>query len=95
MGYKVREEQREASQLLDREWDPIGAYQGSADEQGPPGEYDTYAGWIVNALRAGGGKAEILRLMKSAREAMGLGETTLLDDQAADELLRWWEQRPS
>ena len=71
MGDKVREEQREASELLDREWDPIGVYQGSADEQAPPGEYDTYAGWIVNALQAGGGKPEILRLMQSAREAMG------------------------
>jgi hypothetical protein len=95
MGDQVRIEQREASELLDREWDPIGVYQRAGDEQAPPGEYDTYAGWIVNALRTGGGKPEVLRLMESAREAMGLGETTRLDDRAADKLLRWWEQRTS
>jgi hypothetical protein len=55
MGDQVRIEQREASELLDREWDPIGVYQRAGDEQASPGEYDTYAGWIVNALRTGGG----------------------------------------
>jgi hypothetical protein len=50
MGHNIRDQQREASELLDRAWDPIGVYQGSRDEQAPPGEYDTYAGWIVNAL---------------------------------------------
>jgi len=95
MADTLRNEQREVSEILDREWDPIGVYEGSADEQPPPGEYGTYAGWIVGALRSGGGKPEILNLMRSARKAMELESVTGLDERAADHLLRWWQQRTS
>lgn len=46
---------RFVSELLDREWDPIGVYRLPTEAQPGPGEYDTYAGWITKALLAGGG----------------------------------------
>jgi hypothetical protein len=35
----VDEEQRVVSDLLDREWDPIGVYEGPPEDHAPPGEY--------------------------------------------------------
>ena len=89
---------RALSELLEREWDPIGLYDGSLDEGSPdapwpPGEYDMYAGWLFASLQRGGGKPEVLRLMSEAREAMGIGDPREHDDHAADALLAWWNAR--
>ena len=43
------------SDLLDQKWDP-SVYEGPRDERFPPGEYISYAGWIFQSLRKGGGK---------------------------------------
>ena len=55
MGPYSRVDAQALSDLLDREWDPIGVYRGPVHDHAPPGEYDTYAGWIYRDLRSGGG----------------------------------------
>jgi hypothetical protein len=75
------------SDLLDQKWDPIGVYEGPRDERFPPGEYISYAGWIFQSLRKGGGKADVVELMRQAREYMGLGAAEALDDLVADAIV--------
>jgi hypothetical protein len=84
---------QDLSDVLDQVWDPIGVYQGPPDEQAPPGEYGTYAGWIYRDLESGGGKSDVLRHMKAAREAMGLKDVSGEDHRAADLIVEWWQGR--
>lgn len=81
------------SRLLERWWDPIGVYRGPVEQQAPRGEYDNYAGWIVDGLRAGGDRDVILAEMRVAREWMGLHEAAARDEQAAVAILEWWQTR--
>jgi hypothetical protein len=82
------------SDLLDQKWDPVGVYEGPRDEQFPPGEYTQYAGWIFQALRKGGGKADVVEFMRQARQSMGLGSAEeTLDDLVADAIVEWWRTR--
>ena len=81
------------SDLLDREWDPIGVYEGPAEEQAPPGEYATYAPGVLETLRSGGGKSGVMDQMRSARERMSLDAITWLDERAADVIVNWWTIR--
>ena len=74
-----------------RHWDPIGVYQGPQEDQAPPGEYDTYAGWITKHLYQGTGRGAILADMLRARELMGVANTRLGDADAADRVLEWWD----
>ena len=78
--------------ILERLWDPIGVYQDSGDDPCPPGEYDTYAGWIIGHLNEGGDRNSVLADMVRARENMGLASSSR-DDEAADAILDWWQNR--
>jgi len=78
--------------LLGRLCDPIGVYQESSDDPCPPGEYDTYAGWIIAHLYEGGDRSSILADMAQARVNMGLANSSR-DDEAADAILDWWQKR--
>ena len=78
--------------LLERLWDPIGVYQDSSDDPCPPGEYDTYAGWIIGHLYEGGDRSSILADMAQARVNMGLANSSR-DDAAADAILDWRQKR--
>jgi hypothetical protein len=86
MQKKVSAETWALGTILERLWDPIGVYQDETDDPCPPGEYDTYAGWIIGHLREGGDKRSILADMARARENMGLASSSG-DDHAADAVL--------
>lgn len=87
------EDEQAVSDLLDREWDPIGVYEGPPAEQGPPGEYVAYAPGILETLRSGGGKSDVMGQMRAARQRMSLEAITWLDERAADEIVSWWNIR--
>jgi hypothetical protein len=91
-GQSTADEQAE-SDLLDREWDPIGVYDGPPAEQGLPGEYATYAPGILETLRSGGGKSDVMGQMRTARQRMSLEDITWLDERAAEVMVRWWNIR--
>jgi hypothetical protein len=75
--------------MLDREWDPIGVYEGAGDEQAPPGEYLSYAGWILESVRSGGGRGEIRAIMHRALVNMEIG-ASITEERAARLILEWW-----
>jgi hypothetical protein len=83
--------QRLVSDLLDREWDPIGVFRLPAADQPPGGEYDTYAGWVTGALYSGGGVEEIVRCLQRARDSMGLEAPPTLDEPVARLILERWQ----
>jgi hypothetical protein len=85
----VDEDHRAISEMLDREWDPIGVYEGAGDEQAPPGEYLSYAGWILESVRSGGGRGEIRAIMHRALVNMEIGASTT-EERAARLILEWW-----
>jgi hypothetical protein len=78
---------------LDREWDPIGVYRGPPEDQAPPGEYLACAGWIVAALRSGGGRPEIEDALHQALVDMGIGTSPDKTRRAVGLVLRWWDAR--
>jgi hypothetical protein len=86
-------DEQAVSDLLDREWDPIGVYEGPPAEQGPPGEYATYAPGILETLRSGGGKSDVMGQMRAARQRMSLEAITWLDERAAEVIVSWWNFR--
>ena len=88
-------DEQAVSDLLDREWDPIGVYEGPPAEQGLPGEYATYAPGILETLRSGGGKSDVMAQMRAARQRMSLEAITWLDERAADVIVNWWNIRRS
>lgn len=87
----VTRTQRLISELLDREWDPIRAYQDPEEEQPPAGEYDTYAGWVTKALYSGGGVEEIVQCLQRGREWMGLAPAAR-DESVALLILEHWHE---
>ena len=87
----VDEDQRLVSDLLDREWDPIGVYEGPPEDQAPPGEYLTYAGWIVSALRSGHDRAEIEDVLHRALVNMGIGSSPDKTRRTVGLVLEWWQ----
>ena len=66
---------------------------GTLDEPWPPGEYDTYASWLLRSLLGGADKAAVIHLMSRARQVMGTDDPRGHDDRAADALLAWWHSR--
>ena len=86
-------DEQAVSDLLDHKWDPIGVYVGPPAEQGPPGEYATYAPGILETLRSGGAKSDVMAQMRAARERMSLEAITWLDERAADVIVNWWNIR--
>lgn len=79
--------------FLERDWDPIGLYQGPTENPVPPGTYQTYAEWIVRHLHEGLGRDAILDDLLRARQALGVDQIRLGDAETADRLLEWWESR--
>jgi hypothetical protein len=92
MQKKVSADTSDLETILERLWDPIGVYQDSSGDPCPPGEYDTYAGWIIGHLTEGGDRSSVLADMVRAREHMGLASSSR-DDEAADAILHWWQGR--
>lgn len=78
--------------ILERLWDPIGVYQDSSGDPCPPGEYDTYAGWILGHLAEGGDRSSVLADMEQACENMGIASSSRADEPA-DAILDWWRNR--
>lgn len=87
--------QRFVSELLDREWDPIGAYSLRPEEQPSPGEYETYAGWVTKALLSGGGVGEVVACLQRGREWMGLEAPITADEPTARLIVEQWNSRAS
>ncbi len=83
---------RFVSQLLDREWDPIGVYRLPTEAQPGPGEYDTYAGWITKALLAGGGVDNVLACLQRGRRWMGLEAPADADEPTARLIVERWQR---
>jgi hypothetical protein len=92
MQKKVSADTSALETILERLWDPIGVYQDSSGASCPPGEYDTYTGWIIGHLYEGGDRSSVLADMVRARENMGLASSSR-DDEAADAILDWWQSR--
>ena len=92
MQKKVLADRSALETILERLWDPIGVYQDPSGDPCPPGEYDTYAGWIIGHLNEGGDRSSVLADMVRAREHMGVASSTR-DDEAADAVLDWWQGR--
>jgi hypothetical protein len=92
MQKKVSADTSALETILERLWDPIGVYQDSSGAPCPPGEYDTYTGWIIGHLYEGGDRSSVLADMVRARENMGLASSSR-DDEAADAILDWWQSR--
>ena len=67
-------------------------YTDSSGDPCPPGEYDTYAGWIIGHLYEGGDRGSILADMVRACENMGVASSSR-NDEAADAILDWWQHR--
>jgi hypothetical protein len=69
-GYRIRraaEIQAEISEILFREWDPIGA-----SEEAPKDEYDSYVGGVYRLLAAGASPTQVAeRLSQVERQYMG------------------------
>jgi hypothetical protein len=85
----IRSAQSRLSDLLEREWDPIGVYK-DPDDGWPPGEYDTYAGWIVAALASGGDVDDVVRCLQRAREWMELEAPPSADRIIAAKAVEEW-----
>jgi hypothetical protein len=81
--------QSRLNDLLEREWDPIGVYK-DPDDGWPPGEYDTYAGWIVAALAKGGDVADVVRCLQRARALMALEAPPSADHTIAAKAVEAW-----
>jgi len=92
-GRDAREVHRFVSDVLDREWDPIGVYRLPTEDQPNPGEYDTYAGWITKALLSGGGVGEVLRCLQRGRRWMGLEAPAHIDEPTARLIVERWGGR--
>jgi hypothetical protein len=92
-GRDARDAHRFVSQLLDREWDPIGVYRLPTKDPPSPGEYDTYAGWITKALLSGGGLDEVLSCLQRGRRRMGLEAPTEADEPTARLIVERWRSR--
>lgn len=91
---RVGEEELDAviGSVLKEHWDPIGLYAEPLERRLPPGEYDSYAGWIADRLLVGDGRPEILAELHRARERMGLADSQVGDAAAADRILDSWRE---
>jgi hypothetical protein len=72
---------RLANELLEQRWDPIGVYHQGDEEQWPPGEYETYAGWLVEELANGAGVTQVADRLRKAQHRMGVDFPDLVDEQ--------------
>lgn len=88
----VDEDHGAISDLLDREWDPIGVYEGPPEDQAPPGEYLDYAGWIVKALQSGVGAPRSRKLCTRPIN-MGIGSSPEKSRRTVELVLEWWRAR--
>lgn len=86
--------QRFVSELLDREWDPIGVYKLPREKQPSPDEYETYAGWVAKALLSGGGVEEVVTCLQRGRQWMGLQAPAKADEPTARLIVDQWHRRP-
>lgn len=86
---------RLAEELLEQRWDPIGVYHQGDEEQWPPGEYETYAGWLVEELANGAGVTQVADRLRKAQHRMGVDFPDLVDEQmvaAVGHRLDVWSQ---
>lgn len=84
----LEDQQRAVAHLLDREWDPIGVYDG--DERPAPGEYESYAWEVLGHLRHGDSETELSALLAAIkRRMMDLGPGPE-DARAARALVEWF-----
>ena len=78
---------RELSELLLREWDPIGIAK-LADEQ--LDEYEHYSGQLARRLRAGASDEEIAAVLEGFRRDMGLEPSDELPLGVARSIRDWY-----
>jgi hypothetical protein len=78
------------------EWDPIGLR--ASDPPGPPDEYDSYAGAVLNALNSGGGELALARVLAEIEvDRMGLpsrAQADLIADAKKIRLALAWKDAP-
>lgn len=87
------EQERVVNDFLDREWDPIGVYDGP--EGPPPGEYSSYAPTVLSDLQNGADADQIFRHLRQFRSRMGLAAASdrRRDRDVAQALVDWWARR--
>ena len=79
---------RELSELLFREWDPIGVSRLADEAQAD--EYEHYAGQLARRLRAGATDEEVAAVLEGFRFDMGLEPSDELPLGVARRIREWY-----
>ena len=90
-GRDADDVERFVSEVLDREWDPIGVYDLAEEDQPSPGEYETYARWVTEALLSGGGIDDVVTYLQRGRRWMGVEAPAGADEPTARLIVEQWQ----